>query len=63
MSAFRPEVLSPRYTILRELGRGGMVAYADRRGWLAYFTVNPILDSLRGHPRFEALRAKMQLTP
>jgi serine/threonine-protein kinase len=38
-------------------------AYADRRGWLAYFNVNPILDPLRGHPRFEALRAKMQLTP
>jgi hypothetical protein len=30
-------------------------AFEDRRGWLAYFTVNPLLDPLRGHPRFEAL--------
>jgi hypothetical protein len=30
-------------------------AFDDRRGWLAYLTVNPMLDPLRGHPRFEAL--------
>jgi serine/threonine-protein kinase len=30
-------------------------AYDERRGWLAYFTVNPLLDPLRGEPRFQAL--------
>jgi eukaryotic-like serine/threonine-protein kinase len=35
-------------------------AYADRRGWLAYLDVNPVLDPLRGHPRFEALAARMR---
>ncbi|MFL5562832.1 MAG: protein kinase domain-containing protein [Gemmatimonadaceae bacterium] len=33
----------------------------DRRGWLAYLRVNPLLDPLRGHPRFEALVARMRL--
>ncbi|MEO8623267.1 MAG: protein kinase [bacterium] len=30
-------------------------AFDDRRGWLAYFTVNPLLDPLRDEPRFQAL--------
>ncbi len=38
-------------------------AYEERRGWLAYLTVNPIVDPLRGHPRFEALVAKMRFLP
>ena len=33
----------------------------DRRGWLAYLRVNPLLDPLRGHPRFEALIRRMRL--
>ena len=33
----------------------------ERRGWLAYLGVNPLLDPLRGHPRFEALRESMGL--
>jgi tetratricopeptide (TPR) repeat protein len=33
----------------------------DRRGWLAYLRVNPLLDPLRGHPRFEALVRRMRL--
>jgi serine/threonine protein kinase/Tfp pilus assembly protein PilF len=37
------------------------VAYDERRGWLAYLKVNPLMDPLRGHPRFEALVAKMKL--
>ena len=35
-------------------------AHAERRGWLAYFDTNPLLDPLRGHPRFEALAARMR---
>jgi eukaryotic-like serine/threonine-protein kinase len=34
-------------------------AYEDRRGWLAYFNVNPLLDPLRGEPRFNALIARV----
>jgi serine/threonine-protein kinase len=33
----------------------------ERRGWLAYMDVNPILDPLRGRPRFERLRRRMGL--
>lgn len=36
-------------------------AYEERRGWLAYLNVNPVLDPLRSLPRFDALRAKMRL--
>jgi serine/threonine protein kinase/Tfp pilus assembly protein PilF len=35
-------------------------AHEERRGWLAYLDVNPLLDPLRGHPRFEALAAQMR---
>ena len=37
-------------------------AHAERRGWLAYLTVNPVLDPLRREPRFEALVQRMKLT-
>jgi serine/threonine-protein kinase len=36
-------------------------AYEERRGWLAYLKVNPLVDPLRGHPRFRALLEKMRL--
>ena len=36
-------------------------AYHDRRGWLVYFKVNPMLDPLRDSPRFQALVAKLKL--
>jgi serine/threonine-protein kinase len=36
-------------------------AYEERRGWVAYLTVNPLFDQLQGHPRFEALVQKMGL--
>ena len=36
-------------------------AYDDRRGWLAYLRVNPIVDPLRGRARFEALVRRMKL--
>jgi Flp pilus assembly protein TadD len=34
-------------------------AYAERRGWLTYVKVHPMLDPARGHPRLEALINKM----
>ena len=36
-------------------------AYEERRGWLAYLTVNPLFDSLQQHPRFLALVGRMAL--
>ena len=36
-------------------------AYAERRGWLAYLTVNPLFDGLQGNPRFESLIDRMGL--
>jgi serine/threonine protein kinase/Flp pilus assembly protein TadD len=33
----------------------------ERRGWLAYMDVNPILDPLRASPRFGTLRRRMGL--
>jgi serine/threonine protein kinase/Tfp pilus assembly protein PilF len=38
-------------------------ALEERRGWLAYLNVNPVLDPLRGHPRFTALANRMRLAP
>ena len=37
------------------------VAHAERRGWMTYLKVNPVLDPLRGHPRFERLVEVMRL--
>ena len=36
-------------------------AYDERRGWMAYLKVHPILDPLRDEPRFQALVARMRL--
>jgi serine/threonine-protein kinase len=36
-------------------------AYAERRGWMAYINVHPIVDSLRGEARFQILIRKMKL--
>jgi len=36
-------------------------AYNDRRGWMAYLRVNPILDAVRREPEFEALVRRMRL--
>ena len=36
-------------------------AYAERRGWLAYLTVNPLLDPVREDPRFHEFVQRMRL--
>ncbi|MDQ3137963.1 MAG: hypothetical protein M3Q93_10315, partial [Gemmatimonadota bacterium] len=36
-------------------------AFAERRGWLAYLNVEPVLDGLRGDPRFRRLQERMRL--
>jgi tetratricopeptide (TPR) repeat protein len=36
-------------------------ALEERRGWMAYLNVHPIVDPLRGDPRFKALVEKMGL--
>jgi serine/threonine-protein kinase len=36
-------------------------ALEERRGWVAYLRVNPLFDSLRAEPRFQALVAQMRL--
>jgi len=36
-------------------------AYAERRGWMAYLNVHPVLDPLRNEPRFKVLVRKMGL--
>jgi serine/threonine-protein kinase len=36
-------------------------AHAERRGWVAYLNVNPILDPLRGTSRFQQLSRGMAL--
>jgi serine/threonine protein kinase/tetratricopeptide (TPR) repeat protein len=35
-------------------------ALNDRRGWVAYLRVHPIMDPLRGEPRFKALVERMK---
>ncbi len=34
---------------------------AERKGWLVHLAVEPLLDPLRDHPSFEALRGRMNL--
>jgi serine/threonine-protein kinase len=36
-------------------------AFQERRGWLAYFKVNPLVDPLRTEPRFQALLRRLGL--
>jgi eukaryotic-like serine/threonine-protein kinase len=36
-------------------------ARAERRGWLAYLRVNPMVDPIRAHPRFLTLLREMRL--
>jgi serine/threonine-protein kinase len=36
-------------------------SYDERRGWMAYLNVHPIVDPLRGESRFQSLVKKMGL--
>jgi hypothetical protein len=36
-------------------------AHHERRGWLTYLAVEPLLDPLRQDPRFDELRRRMRL--
>jgi hypothetical protein len=36
-------------------------AYDDRRGWLAYLKIEPMLDGIRTDPRFARLLERMRL--
>ena len=36
-------------------------AYTERRGWVAYVRVNPLMDPLRDEPRFAALVERMHI--
>ena len=36
-------------------------AYQDRRGWLTYLKVDPMLDAVRDDPRFAAFVKRMKL--
>ena len=36
-------------------------AFEERRGWVAYLNVHPVVDALRGEPRFARLVEKMRL--
>jgi Flp pilus assembly protein TadD len=58
-----PVALATVYIGLGDNGRAldwAETAYEERRGWLAYFTVNPLLDPLRLEPRFKALVARLR---
>ena len=36
-------------------------AFQDRRGWLAYLKIEPMLDSIRDDPRFHRMLERMRL--
>ena len=38
-------------------------AFEERRGWLAYLNVHPVVDPLREEPRFKQMIEKMGLSP
>ncbi|MGQ0703700.1 MAG: protein kinase domain-containing protein, partial [Gemmatimonadales bacterium] len=64
----RGEYVSPVAFGILHLGLGNLDAALDwaeracqeRRGWLVYFQVNPMVDPLRGKPRFEELVRRMR---
>jgi serine/threonine-protein kinase len=36
-------------------------AYEERRGWMAYLNIHPLLDPVREQPRFRALVQRLRL--
>jgi serine/threonine protein kinase len=68
-AAAREGYVSPAALAILHIGLGNLDralelaerAYGERRGWLVYFKVNPMLDPLRREPRFAALLATMRL--
>jgi eukaryotic-like serine/threonine-protein kinase len=57
-----PVAFSTIYIALGELDQAiewAERAYEERRGWLTYLKVNPVLDPLREHPRFRTLVERM----
>lgn len=37
-------------------------SFEDRRGWLVYLNVNPILDPVRNHDRFQSLVRRIRFS-
>ena len=68
-SAAQAGYVSPAALAILHIGLGNVEqaldwaerAYDERRGWLVYFKVNPMLDPLRDQPRFAELLRKMRL--
>ena len=68
-AASRERYVSPVAFVLMHAGLGEADlafewldrAVEDRRGWLAYLRVEPLLDPLRGDPRFGQLLERMRL--
>ena len=59
-----PVAFATTYVGLGEIDKAldwAEAAYDERRGWLAYVRVNPLMDPLRGQPRFEKLVERMKL--
>ena len=59
-----PVALATIYLGMRDVDRAldwAEIAYDERRGWLAYIKVNPLMDPIRGHPRFDDLVKRMKL--
>lgn len=65
----RASYVSPAALAILHIGFGNIdlaldlaeQACNERRGWLVYFKVNPMVDPLRDSPRFKALLTKLKL--
>jgi tetratricopeptide (TPR) repeat protein len=57
----REHYLSPVAFVMLHAGLGETDRVEDRRGWLAYLKVEPLLDALRPDARFTRLLERMRL--